>query len=38
MSVVLAIEPDSAQADSLRQLVRDQLDAELVVASNTCAR
>src|SRR5678815_158871 len=37
MSVVLAIEPDSAQADSLRQLVREQIDAELVVVTSAYA-
>src|SRR5688572_30368170 len=37
MSVVLAIEPDSSQADSLRQLVREQLEAELVVVTSAYA-
>src|SRR5688572_20019696 len=37
MSLVLAIEPDSAQADRLRQLVRDRVDAELVVVTSAYA-
>src|SRR5688500_8607951 len=37
MSVVLAIEPDSGQADSLRQIVRDQLEVELVVVTSAYA-
>ncbi len=37
MSLVLAIEPDAAQADRLRQIVRDQLNAELVVVTSAYA-
>src|ERR1700730_12655689 len=37
MSVVLAIEPDSSQAEALRKAVRGRADVELVLVSNTAA-
>src|SRR5262245_57752835 len=37
MSLVLAIEPDSGQADRLRQMIRDQVDAELVMVTSAYA-
>jgi hypothetical protein len=37
MSLVLVIEPDRAQAEILRQIVRERLGAELVLVSSTYA-
>ena len=37
MSLILAIEPDSPQAERLRQLVREQVDAELMVVTSAYA-
>src|SRR5688500_6735377 len=37
MSLVLAIEPDSSQADLLRQIVRERAGAELVLVTSSYA-
>ena len=37
MGRVLAIEPEASQADALRQFVRDELGAELVLVSSAYA-